>query len=107
MPRLIVLICLVMLAGCGSLGEREDAAAETATAFLRAVSGQDGAAACGVLAPETMAEVEQGAGQSCAVAILSENLPAPSAVQDIQVYGQRALVRLEDESVFLAVFPGG
>jgi hypothetical protein len=100
-------ICLLLIAGCGSLGNREDAAADTATAFLSAVDGGNGTAACEVLAPETVSEVEQSAGEPCAQAVLGEDLPAPAPVTASEVYGQRALVRLGGETVFLAVFPGG
>ena len=67
----------------------------------------DGTAACALLAPDTAQQLEQDAGDSCAKAILDEDLPQPSPVSDTAVFGQWAQVRLADDTVFLAVFPGG
>ncbi|MBG0562813.1 hypothetical protein I4J89_15255 [Actinoplanes sp. NEAU-A11] len=99
----MVLVPALLLAGCGSVQERASAAGDTATRFLEAVAGGDGEAACALLAPETEAEIDA----PCAESILSEALPAPAPVTDSEVYGQRALVRLGGETVFLAVFPDG
>jgi uncharacterized protein YceK len=97
----------VLLSGCADVGSRAAAAGEVATRLLTAVAGQDGTAACAVLAPETAAELEQSADKPCDQAILDENLPAPGAVSGADVYGQWARVRLTDDTVFLAAFPGG
>ncbi|WP_229072890.1 hypothetical protein [Actinoplanes sp. DH11] len=101
MRLLFVPLCLVALVGCAPADD--PAAAETASAFLRAVADRDGAAACDALAPA----VRDKMGETCAEDILNASLPAPSPVTDTQVYGQRALVRLGTESVFLGMFPGG
>ncbi|WP_328477330.1 hypothetical protein OHA21_24235 [Actinoplanes sp. NBC_00393] len=102
--RLTMLVLpVLLLAGCASVDERSSAAGETAERFLQAVADGDGEAACGALAPETEAEIDA----PCAESILDEALPAPSPVTDAEVYGQRALVRLGAETVFLAVFPDG
>ena len=39
--------------------------------------------------------------------LLDENLPQPGAVTGTAVYGQWAQVRVGDDTVFLAAFPGG
>lgn len=93
--------------GCGGPGGREDAASAVAVRLLDAVGQGDGAAACAVLAPETLADLEKSADQPCADAVLDEDLPAPGQVTNTNVYGQWAQVRLDDDTVFLAVFPGG
>jgi hypothetical protein len=98
---------LLATAGCGSVGDREAAARDTAVRMLTAAAGDDGAGACALLAPETAAAVEQSAGASCAEAILDEDLPTPGSVTATQVYGQWAQVRLSGDTVFLAAFPGG
>ncbi len=98
---------VLILAGCGSVGARGDAAASVATRMLSAVDGQDGAGACAVLAPDTVAELEESAGKPCAEAILDEDLPAAGTVTGSAVYGQWAQVRLTSDTVFLAAFPGG
>jgi uncharacterized protein YceK len=111
MRRISVVVVSLMaagaLAGCGSVADREQAASEVAVRLLAAVDGKDGAAACAVLAPDTASEVEQSSGKPCAEAILDEDLPKPGAVTGAHVYGQWAQVRLSDDTVFVAVFPGG
>jgi hypothetical protein len=107
--KLIVVGAAAVLAltGCSSVGDRSDAASAVAVRMLQAVSAQDGATACGLLAPDTAAEVEQSADQPCAEAILDEDLPRPGTLTGAEVYGQQAQVRLSDDTVFLAAFPGG
>jgi hypothetical protein len=107
MAAALAALALSALAGCASVGERGTAAAAVATRLLTAVDDKDGAAACAVLAPDTASALEQSAGKPCAQAILDEDLPAPGAVTGVDVYGQWAQVRLADDTIFLAVFPGG
>jgi hypothetical protein len=105
--RLLIVSVGVALAltGCTSAGDRSGAATTTAVRLLTAVADHDGAAACAVLAPDTMAEVSQD--EPCEQAILDEDLPKPGTVEKASVYGQWAQVKLSDDTVFLAVFPGG
>jgi hypothetical protein len=100
-------LAALLLAGCGSVGERGAAAASVATRMLGAVQTGDGADACAVLAPDTVAGLEESAGRPCAEAILDEDLPAAGEVTGTDVYGQWAQVRLAEDTVFLAAFPGG
>ena len=100
-------LSLLLVAGCGSVGERGEAAAAVAARMLSAVQDQDGAGACALLAPDTVAELEESAGKPCAEAILEEDLPVPGTVTASEVYGQWAQVRLTEDTVFLGVFPGG
>ena len=102
-----VAVAAALATGCGGPGGREDAASAVAVRLLDAVDRGDGAAACAVLAPETLADLEKSADQPCDQAILDEDLPAPGTVTNTNVYGQWAQVRLDDDTVFLAVFPGG
>ncbi|WP_250036723.1 hypothetical protein [Paractinoplanes maris] len=104
---MLVASALLVLTGCGSVDERADAAASVATGLLTAVQAQDGADACAAMAPDTIAELEESAGKPCAEAVLDEDLPAPGAVTGSDVYGQWAQVRLTEDTVFLAAFPGG
>jgi hypothetical protein len=103
----LALSVVVALGGCADVGDRETTAGDAATELLTAVAGKDGATACAVLAPDTAAELEQSAGKPCDQAILDEDLPAPATVNGADVYGQWAQVRLSDDTMFLAVFPGG
>ncbi|HEX5201240.1 MAG TPA: hypothetical protein VFW27_15015 [Actinoplanes sp.] len=104
MRRVIFLVPLLLLAGCGSVDGREQAATDTAVRMLDAVAAGDGAAACAVLAPDTASAVSDS---DCPAAILGEHLAAPGRVVGTDVYGQWAQVRLAGDTVFLAVFPGG
>jgi hypothetical protein len=110
MPRRLALllpVIMLVLTGCAIVGAREDAASAVALRMLTAIAADDGATACGTLAPETLAELEQSAEKPCAQAILDEDLPPPGRVRQSRVYGQWAQVRLTGDTVFLAVFPGG
>lgn len=107
MKRLLIALIPLMVAGCASTSDRGTAAAVVANRLLTAVAAKDGAGACAVLAPDTGAEVAQSAGKPCAEAILDEDLPRPGQVLGTEVYGQRSQVRLDDDTVFLAVFPDG
>jgi hypothetical protein len=98
---------VVVLAGCGSVGGREQAASAVAARLLSAVAAKDGGTACAVLAPDTISELEDSAGKPCDEAILDEDLPQPASVTSSNVYGQWAQVRLSDDTIFLAVFPAG
>ncbi len=100
-------VATMALTGCASVNERADAAATVAVRLLTAVQDDDGAGACAVLAPETLSELEQSAGTGCAEAILDEDLPAPGDIRKSEVFGQWAQVRLDGDTVFLAVFPQG
>ncbi|MER6590291.1 hypothetical protein ABT214_00175 [Micromonospora purpureochromogenes] len=100
-------LAVVAVAGCGSVTDRGDAAAAVTVRMVDAVTAKDGVAACALLAPDTAAELEQTADKPCAEAILEAHLPGPGAVSDSRVYGQWAQVRLNGDTVFLAVFPGG
>ncbi|MEU7901690.1 hypothetical protein [Actinoplanes sp. NPDC049118] len=89
------------------MDRRGDAATDVATRLLQAVAAGDGAAACALLAPETAAELADSPGPRCEDAVLEESLPAPGAARGVHVYGQWEQVRLADDTVFLAAFPGG
>ena len=105
-PALLGLAALV-LSGCGSVDDRSRAADDVAVRLLTAVADRDGTTACALLAPDTAAELAADAEKPCAEAVLEEELSEPGAVTGTDVYGQWAQVRFTDDTVFLAVFPGG
>ena len=107
MTCLAVAGALLAAGGCADAGDRGSAASEAALRLLTAAKDGDGAAACAVLAPDTAAAVSRSAGTSCAAAIGGAHLPSPATVEHVDVYGQWARVRLADDTVFLAAFPGG
>jgi hypothetical protein len=93
---------LLALTGCAD-GGRTAAAGAVASRMLAAVAAADGTTACALLAPRTAATFEN----ACPRAILEQKLPPPGRVRSAQVFGQWAQVRLDGDTVFLAVFPGG
>ncbi|GID26116.1 hypothetical protein [Paractinoplanes brasiliensis] len=104
--RLLVAAVLALpAAGCSTVGDREDAAADLAVRLLTAVDAGDGEAACALLAPDTARSVAED--EPCPQAILDKSLPRPGTVVDTSVYGQWAQVKLDDDTVFLGAFPGG
>ncbi|BCJ40021.1 hypothetical protein GCM10010168_28790 [Actinoplanes ianthinogenes] len=104
---MIIAAALLPLAGCGSVGGREEAASAVATRLLTAVAGRDGAQACATLAPDTTEELEKSADKPCPEAILDEDLPRPGQLVGASVFGQWAQVRFTDDTLFLAVVDDG
>ena len=76
-----------------------------ADAFLTAVAAQPDSA-CALLAPGTRQEVEDTAG-SCAEGLDEVDAAGAGRVADVEVYGLDAIVRLENDTVFLAFFDNG
>jgi hypothetical protein len=100
----IAVLLLTVVSGCSSLAPDADAAAAVAENFHRAVADDDGPAACALMAPDTVAVVEQDSGQSCPEAVLGEDLPDGGPVVDRQAFGQLAQVVMSGDVVFLAAF---
>lgn len=102
-----VVLAAVLCAGCGASDQRTTKARSAAETFLTAVSHQQGAQACDLLAPQTRAEVEQSSKASCAKGLLGEDLPGPGPVRRSEVYGRQAQVVTATDTVFLGRFPAG
>lgn len=103
-------VALLVSAGCGA--SRAPDVRGAATQFYRAVSDSDGAAACALLAPRTLAELEKSAQASCEDAVLDQDIPVGGQVSGTQVSGtqvwsDQAQVRIGSDTVFLAEFPDG
>ncbi len=92
--------------GCGS-ADTVSEVADVATRFHAALSHDDGAAACALLAPQTAGELEQSAQQPCPRAVLGEDLPPAGGVRTSRVFGTQGQVMLTGDTVFLAEFPDG
>lgn len=102
-PALLpALLCGSLLAGCGTLDD--PAVRDTAARFYHAVASKDGAAACKLLAPATLSELEQSSGQQCQQAILAAGVPAVGEPWAVKVYESMAQVRYDGETAFLARF---
>ena len=97
----------VTASAAGCAGGSGAAAVEVARGFHAAVARQDGAAACGLLAPQTRSELEQSAQRPCPVAVLETEVPQAGGVRASSMFGSQAQVRLEGDTVFLAEFPDG
>ncbi len=96
----------VALAGCSGAGSaQENAARQVATTFADAAQ-EDPSSACGLLAPDTREELEDTSGP-CAESLAEAGLPQAGPVLDVEVYGLDAMVRLEDDTMFLALFDTG
>lgn len=90
---------LLLLTGCSS-GEQQRAQS-TADEFFAAVEARDGAAACALLAPATVSELEQSAQKNCATAVLHKARPDVGSSAGSQVYDTMAQIRYADDTVFL------
>lgn len=93
------------IAGCGSTAPT--AVSGVTERFYAAVASGNGEAACALLAPPTIDEVEQSGQASCSSAILDEDVPQAAEVLELQRYGDEAIVRLRGDTAFLAEFDDG
>ena len=95
---------VILVTSCSTLGPDTTAAAGVAASFHRAIQDGDGNAACALLAPATVEDLEDTSGQSCPEAILGQHLPDAQQVQDTAAFGRAAQVLMDGDAVFLAVF---
>ena len=98
----LALLLPMILTGCAS--GQEDAARDSAGAFHDAITAQDWASACALLAPETRTELEAAAEKPCSEALPEEQLPEPGALDRVDVFGAMAEVRYQGETLFLTRF---
>lgn len=99
------LIALISLAACSS--GNDDAATEVAEQLHASLQAEDGAAACDLLSSDAQKELSDSQGSSCETAIMATGLPDSGQVVEVKVYGTSALVRYDDDIVFLGDFPTG
>ena len=103
-PVGVIVTCALLLVGCGASGS---AAEDVASRFYAAVETGEGSTACDLLAPETRHKLEQSAGQPCAEALLSEDIPTPGKSVETQRFGNQAQIRFDHDTAFLAEFDDG
>jgi hypothetical protein len=98
--KAVVLACLLALAlaGCGT-GGREDDAAAVAESFHAALEQSDGKAACAKLNPQTASTLEQDEQKPCEEAITSLDIPKGGTVADTRVYLTSAFASLAEGTV--------
>lgn len=106
-PRILwPAFALAALGGCAGQGNAENHNAEAvAVEFFGSVSA-DAAKACGLLAPQTRAALEDTNGD-CTDVLADEVHASTGPAQSVQVYGKDAIVHLPDDTIFLARFAGG
>jgi hypothetical protein len=92
-------------AGCGS--DRTAGVRDVAGRFYTALRDGDGATACGLLAPDTVSELEDSARSDCSEAVLDAAVPAPGRALDARVFGDQAQLRSESDTAFAAEFGDG
>jgi hypothetical protein len=97
-------LLFVLMSGCGDVGGRDPG--RVADAFETAVSDEDAAAACAMLAAATLEELEQSSGKPCVKSVLDEVDPGGTTVE-ISRYGTMAQVRLSSDVLFLTEGPNG
>jgi hypothetical protein len=109
--RLVVLVCVLgvlgvlgLATGCSSLAPDSSNADSVAQRFHQLLANGQRAAACQLLAPQTLKEVEQTAKALCPKALADADVPQASTVTTTDVYGSNARVVLAGDTVFLARF---
>jgi hypothetical protein len=93
------------VAGCGHMGSVENAnASQAALTFDRDL--RTPAEACRMLAPGTLAELDSSFGP-CDHSLAKQHLPEGGRVVGVDVYGKDAMVRLDNDVIFMARFDNG
>jgi hypothetical protein len=96
---------MLTLTACGSqLPAASSAAAER---FYQAVEAGNGSAACELLAPASLQEVEQAAQAPCRTAILDEDISGDGKVTQLRQYGTQAQAKVRGDIAFLSEFDDG
>jgi uncharacterized lipoprotein len=109
--RVLTVLCVLMLlSGCSSVGPQPSPASSAAQRFHEALSANRPEAACDLLAPGTLKELEQSADAPCPQALADAGVPQTAKVTTTDIYGTNARVVLgsatsrEADTVFLARF---
>ncbi|MFE0735927.1 MULTISPECIES: hypothetical protein [Streptomyces] len=101
------LLAAAVLTGCGATAPREDGARRAAGRFTAALAARDFGAACGLLAPESREQLTEDGKTPCDRALRSLELPSAGGARAVEVHGRQALLRTDDDTVFLSQFDGG
>ncbi|MET7686519.1 hypothetical protein ABZT06_00715 [Streptomyces sp. NPDC005483] len=106
-PLIFLALLGLVLAGCGSVGERRSDAESAAVGFERLLRADDPAGLCTTLAPDTRSELEDSEKSSCEKAISSQDIPLGGTAQRVDLYGRQARIVLDADTLFLSLFPDG
>jgi hypothetical protein len=101
------MLAVTFVASCHGRTNERPRAEQAAVAFYDAITQQNGAAACALLAPETLQDIEKSAKQPCDQAIADEDLPDQlGKVSDTAVHGNEATIVAAGDTVFVSDFDG-
>lgn len=101
------LVALVLMTACAGQGSAEsDAVTQAVEKFGTALAADDAQAACALLAPGTLEQLESSHGP-CPTALPVVDLVSPGTVNHVDVYGKHAMVEASEDTVFLARFDEG
>ena len=100
------LAALLPVAGCAGQGSADDGSAAAAALRFTHDLAASPSEACGLLAPQTLKELEDSQG-ACPSSLPGLDLPRAAAVRSTEVYAKDAIVRLDKDTVFLARFDQG
>lgn len=99
-------VCLSAVFASSCSGPGADQAGQVAKSFAElATSNPD--QACDLLSGHTREQLEKQSKMSCADALKDQDMPDPSDVRSVDVYGHDARVVLGNDTMFLALFPEG
>jgi hypothetical protein len=107
LAMMVVAGVAAMLGGCASTSPDAHDARDRAIAFHRALDSGDDQTACGLLAPQTLRELEDEADAACPAALAALDLAAGGDPVRATAYGLSAQVVLAGDTVFLAHTPHG
>ncbi len=96
---------ILILAGCTPSGPSHEAA-DVAAQFIEAITRHDGGQACGLLTANARSSASGATDTPCAQAVLNvkEN---GIAIHAVQIWGDRAQVKIGSDVLFLAHFDTG
>lgn len=100
------LAALLPVAGCAGQGSADDSSAAAAALRFTHDLAASPSEACGLLAPQTLKELEDSEG-ACPSSLPGLDLPRATAVRSTEVYAKDAIVRLDKDTLFLARFDQG
>jgi hypothetical protein len=98
-------VALALCGGCG-VTPGTDAVTRTAEAWLAAARARDAAALCRLVTPAAARSAETG-DETCAQALSDLTFPAAGPVGAVQVWSDRAQVKVGGDTLFLTEVDGG
>lgn len=104
MRAAVLVVVVLLLSGCS--GGHADAVRQAADDWSRAIDSGDWAAACELMAPVTVRELEKSAKKPCAEALPDEATVPSGGEPQVTAYGKAGQAQWGGETVFLGDFDG-